>query len=58
MAAVASTLTFTAGQFKYIDVFGVEHTVNTSQTISMSIDDNSTTNVQYSFKNSPKHDYD
>lgn len=50
MGAVASTLTFTAGQFKYIDVFGIEHTVTTSQTISLSIDDNSTTDVQYSFK--------
>lgn len=52
MGAVASTLTFTAGQFKYIDVFGIEHTVTTSQTISMSIDDNSTTDVRYSFKTS------
>lgn len=52
MGAVASTLTFTAGQFKYIDVFGIEHTVTTSQTISLSIDDNSTTDVQYSFKTS------
>lgn len=52
MAAVASTLTFTAGQFKYIDVFGIEHTVTTSQTISLSIDDNSTTDVHYSFKTS------
>ncbi len=50
MAAVASTLTFTAGQWKYIDVFGVEHIVTTSQTLSLSIDDNSTTDVQYSFK--------
>ncbi len=50
MGAVASTLTFTAGQFKYIDVSGVEHTVTTSQTMSLSIDDNSTTDVQYSFK--------
>ena len=52
MAAVASTLTFTAGQFKYIDVFGIEHVVVTSQTISLSIDDNSATDVQYSFKTS------
>ena len=52
MAAVASVLTFTAGQFKYIDVTGIEHTVTTSQTISMSIDDNSATDVQYSFKTS------
>lgn len=52
MAAVASVLTFTAGQFKYIDVFGIEHTVVTSQTITLSIDDNSATDVQYSFKTS------
>ena len=50
MAAVASTLTFTAGQWKYVDVTGVEHTVTTSQTLSLSIDDNSATDVQYSFK--------
>lgn len=50
MGAVASTMTFTAGQFKYIDVFGIEHTVTTSQTISLSIDDNSATDVRYSFK--------
>ena len=50
MAAVASTVTFTAGQFRYIDVFGVEHTVTTSQTLTLSIDDNSATDVQYSFK--------
>lgn len=50
MPAVASTLTFTAGQWKYIDVFGIEHTVTTSQTLSLSIDDNSSTDVQYSFK--------
>ena len=50
MAAVASTLTFTAGQFKYIDTFGIEHTVTTSQTMSLSIDDNSATDVRYSFK--------
>lgn len=50
MGAVASTLTFTAGQFKYVDVSSVEHTVTTSQTISLSIDDNSTTDVRYSFK--------
>ncbi len=50
MGAVASTLTFTAGQFRYIDVFGIEHTVTTSQTMSLSIDDNSSSDVQYSFK--------
>lgn len=50
MGAVASTLTFTAGQWKYIDVMGIEHTVTTSQTLSLSIDDNSTTDVRYSFK--------
>lgn len=48
----ASTLTFTAGQWKYIDVFGIEHTVTTSQTLSMTIDDNSTTDVRYSFATS------
>jgi len=52
MAAVASVLTFTASQFKYIDSTGIEHTVNTSQTITLSIDDNSTTDVRYSFKTS------
>ena len=50
MPAVASTLTFTANQFRYIDVFGIEHTVTTSQTLSLSIDDNSSSDVQYSFK--------
>jgi hypothetical protein len=45
----ASTLTFTAGQFRYIDVDGTEHTVTTSQTLSMTVNDNSTTDVQYSF---------
>lgn len=50
MAAVASTMTFTAGQWKYIDTFGIEHTVTTSQTLSLSIDDNSSSDVQYSFK--------
>lgn len=50
MAAVASTLTFTAGQFRYIEVDGTEHTVTTSQTLSLSIDDNSSTDVRYSFK--------
>lgn len=52
MGAVASVVTFTAGQFKYIDVFGIEHTVTTSQTINLSIDDNSSTDVRYSFKTS------
>jgi hypothetical protein len=52
MAAVASTLSPTAAQIKYVDTFGIEHTVSTSQTISMSIDDNSTSDVQYSFKTS------
>ena len=50
MAAVASVVTLTAGQWKYIDVFGVEHTVVTSQTFTLSIDDNSATDVQYSIK--------
>lgn len=50
MAAVTSVVTFTAGQFKYIDVFGIEHTVTTSQTLNLNIDDNSTTDVRYSFK--------
>lgn len=45
----ASTLTFTAGQFRYIDVFGIEHTVTTNQTLSMTVLDNSATDVQYSF---------
>lgn len=48
----ASTLTFTAGQFKYVDTFGIQHTVTTSQTLSMTIDDNSTTDVRYSFATS------
>ncbi len=48
----ASTLTFTAGQFRYIDIFGIEHTVTTSQTLSMTVLDNSTTDVQYSFATS------
>lgn len=45
----ASTLTFTAGQFRYIDAFGVEHTVTTSQTLSMTVLDNGVADVHYSF---------
>lgn len=45
----ASTLTFTAGQFRYIDTFGVEHTVTTSQTLSMTVLDNGVADVHYSF---------
>lgn len=45
----ASVLTFTAGQFKYIDIFGVEHTVTTSQTLSMTVLDNGVADVHYSF---------
>ena len=49
MALVASTVSPTAGQIKYVDYFGIEHTVSTSQTFVLTIDDNSSTDVRYSF---------
>ncbi len=45
----ASTLTFTAGQWKYVDGVGMEHTVTTSQTLSMTVVDNGVADVHYSF---------
>lgn len=52
MAVVTSSLTFTAGQFRYIDVFGIEHTVVTSQTLNLVITDNSATDVHYNITGS------
>lgn len=52
MPAVASVLSPTAAQWKYVDSFGIEHTVSTGQTISMSIDDDGAADVRYSFKTS------
>ncbi len=47
MATVASVVSPTAGQIKYVDVFGVEHNMTTGQTFTITIDDNSATDVRY-----------
>lgn len=47
MGVVTSTVSPTAGQIKYVDAFGVEHTMTTGQTFALTIDDNSTTDVRY-----------
>ena len=49
MAVVASTVSPTAAQIKYVDAFGIEHTVSTSQTFVLTIDDTSSTDVRYSW---------
>lgn len=49
MATIASTVSPTSGQIKYVDVGGIEHTVSDSETFVLTIDDTSSTDVRYSW---------
>jgi len=48
MAVVTSTVTIDTGEWVYIDVTGIGHTVNNGQTFSLTVNDVSATVVEYS----------
>jgi len=47
MATVASVVTIDTNEWLYVDSFGIEHAVTNAQTFTLTIDDNSTTDVHY-----------
>jgi hypothetical protein len=47
MATVTSVVTIDTGEWLYVDVTGITHTVTNAQTFNLTIDDNSTTDVRY-----------
>lgn len=49
MATLSSTVSPTAAQIKYVCIGGIEHVVNTGQTFVLKVDDNSATDVRYSW---------
>lgn len=47
MATVNSTVTIDTGEWLYVDVTGITHTVTNTQTFQLRIDDNGAADVQY-----------
>lgn len=47
MATVTSVVTVDTGEWLYVDVSGITHTVTNGQTFNLTIDDNGATDVQY-----------
>jgi hypothetical protein len=47
MATVNSTVTIDTGEWLYVDVTGITHTVTNAQTFQLRIDDNGTADVRY-----------
>ena len=47
MATVTSAVTIDTGEWLYIDVSGITHTVTNAQTFNLTIDDNGAADVQY-----------
>lgn len=47
MATVTSTVTVDTGEWLYVDVTGITHTVTNAQTFTLTIDDNGAADVQY-----------
>ena len=47
MATVTSVVTIDTGEWLYVDVSGITHTVTNAQTFNLTIDDNGVADVQY-----------
>jgi len=47
MGTVTSTVTVDTGEWLYVDVTGITHTVTNAQTFTLTIDDNGAADVQY-----------